>query len=415
MLPTDTSRIHKIVLSQPVTNKYTKATIEASGDMFQLSMYTAKQVFHTNFEKTNLQPVLDGHFGVDFLQLHAWDGVYEYAAKVSKKGKILTSRKKSTNQPKKTNFSQGFNRQKNYILTEDMDIPVLVDIGILTSKGKVASAMGDKFGQINRFLELLADETNHIKTGTRLNIIDFGCGKSYLTFVMYYYFNVIRNLDAHIVGMDLDEHVIKTCTASTKKYGYKNLHFVQGDIGNQTAPPISGWDNPGSVNIVISLHACDTATDYALYNAIKWNTDLIFAVPCCQHELKKQMNPKTITLFSRYGIIKERIASLTTDAIRANLLEAHGYKTQIIEFIEMEHTPKNLLIRARRKQGIAIPPLNGHVRAENRERFNAFSAINEADLKVNCYKTNNASMEEIDEVINAFALEPTLLKLLQKT
>ncbi|MCL2362853.1 MAG: SAM-dependent methyltransferase [Defluviitaleaceae bacterium] len=377
----DISGVHKIILSQPLKDsKHTRATIEASGDMFQLSMYTAKQVFHSNFEKSQLQPVLDGLFGVEFSQLHAWDGEYEHMAKVSKKGKILTSKKKNTNQPRKTNFSKGsFNRQKNYILSEGTNIPVLVDMGVFTKDGKVAIAMGDKFGQINRFLELLADETSQLPEGTKVNIVDFGCGKSYLTFLVYHYFTVIRGLDVNIVGLDLDEHVVNTCTAAAVKYGYSSLRFLQGDIGKQIEPPLQGWGDTDSFNIVISLHACDTATDHALFNAIKWNADLIYAVPCCQHEIKKQMKPQGLAIFNRYGIIKERIASLTTDAIRANLLEVSGYKAQIIEFIDMEHTPKNLLIRARRRLG----------------------------------KGNAGGWDEIEKVVEEFSLSPTLLNLLK--
>ena len=313
-------------------------------------MYTAKQVFHSNFVIDQLKPVIDGLFGVIFFQYHAWDREYEYLATVSKKGKVLTTRKKAPSQPRQTT-QNSFDRQKNYIISEGTPAPVLVDMGVFTKEGKVAAAKADKFGQINRFLELLADETKAIQPDTRVNIVDFGCGKSYLTFLVYHYFTQIRNLDVAISGMDLDAHVVEKCTAAATKYGYSTLTFMQGDIGNQTAPPVKGWGSDGSFNIVISLHACDTATDHALYNAIKWNADLIYAVPCCQHELKKQMTPQTQKLFSRYGVIKDRIASLATDAIRANILEACGYKAQIIEFIDMEHTPKNLLIRAKKRVG----------------------------------------------------------------
>jgi len=347
--------------------------------MLQLSKYTTKQVFHENFEKSQLQPVIDGLFGVEFSQLNAWDGEYEYSSRITKKGKILTSRKKTANQARKTNFAKGsFNRQKNYIISEGADIPALIDMGVFTRDGKVAASMNDKFGQINRFLELLADETNQLPEGAKVNIIDFGCGKSYLTFLVYHYFSVIRKLDSNIVGLDLDEHVVKTCTAAAKKYDYRGLRFFQGDIGKQSVPPLDGWGQSDSFNIVISLHACDIATDHALFNAVKWNADLIYAVPCCQHELKSQMKPQSLAIFNRYGIIKERIASLTTDAIRANLLEACGYKTQIIEFIEMEHTPKNLLIRARCKSG----------------------------------SKNNEALSEVKEVLAAFSLSPTLFELL---
>ena len=178
--------------------------------------------------------------------------------------------------------------------------------------------------------------------------------------------------------MDLDKSIVKTCTTAAEKYGYKSLTFIQGDIGQQAAPPVLGWDKPDAFNIVISLHACDTATDHAIFNAIKWNADLICAVPCCQHELRNQMKPQNLGLFSEYGIIKERIASLATDAIRAKLMEWVGYKTQIIEFTGMEHTPKNLFIRGRR---------GGKVK----------------DPKV---------FESVKKLLDEFKFEPMLLKLL---
>ena len=383
--------VYKIVLSQPIkpvasetpqAHTYTRAEANRNDDKFQLSMYTKKQVFHSNFTVGELKPVIDGLFGVAFKQYHAWDTGYEYSAKISKKGKILTSRKKTTTQPKPEDFVAGsFNRQKNHIINEGEVIPALIDIGVFTSEGRVTAGMRDKFNQINRFLELLADETtpNTIPEGTVVNIVDFGCGKSYLTFLVYHYFTNIRKLSANICGLDLDTSVVKTCIAAAKKYGYEGLSFLQGDIGNQTTPPIVSWGQSDTFNIVISLHACDTATDYALYNALKWKADLIYATPCCQHELKQQMKPKNLSLFNRYGIIKERIAALATDAIRANLLECCGYKAQIIEFTDMEHTPKNLLIRAKRRTG----------------------------------KDSAAAWSEIEGIIKEFAFEPTLLKLLQ--
>jgi len=379
--------IHKIVLSQPVARHhepraYTRAEVLRNGDNFQLTMYTKKQVFHSNYTACELKAAIDGLFGVSFLQYHAWDTEYEYLAKVSKKGKILTSRKKATSQPRTANFAAGsFNRQKNHIIKEGEHIPALTDMGVFTLEGKVATGMRDKFNQINRLLELLADETGPgaIPDGTVVNVVDFGCGKSYLTFLVYHYFVNIRKLQVNICGMDLDASVIQTCTAAANKYGCKRLSFLQGDIGSQATPPIQSWRQPNTFNIVVSLHACDTATDYALFNAINWESDLVCAVPCCQHELRQQMKPNNLSIFDRYGIIKERIAALATDAIRANLLECCGYKTQIIEFVDTEHTHKNLLIRARRRAG----------------------------------KGSTTAWNEVKRTINEFAFEPTLLKLLQ--
>jgi len=376
------------VLSKPTKNNqadraYTRIDITGNGEQFQAEMFTAKQVFHENIKKSDLENFIDSLFGTTFLQYTAWDGVREYSARFTKKGKILTTSHVVANQPKNTNFSQGFNKQKNHIIKEGEQIPALVDMGVFTKEYKIATAMYDKFQQINRFIELIADETKPEKMpkNATINIIDFGCGKSYLTFLVYHYFAKMRKHTVNICGMDWDASVVKTCTIAAKKYGYQSLNFKQGDIGKQTVPPVENWGKPDTFNIVISLHACDTATDHAIFNAIKWQADLICAVPCCQHELRNQMKPQNLDLFSEYGIIKERIASLATDAMRAKLMEWMGYQTQIIEFTGMEHTPKNLFIRGRRGKKIK-------------------------DAK---------AFESVKKIMDEFQFEPTLFKLLIKS
>jgi len=366
--------MHKILLSAPTKNaRYSRIEIILGGEKYQASMFTTKQVFHKNFDLYEVDNFVEGFFGAEFLQYTAWDGKREYSARYTKKGKVLRSSK--ANETKPPELAAGtFNKQKSHIINEGEHIPALVDMGVFSKNYKVL--MHDKFKQINRFIELVDDETKNINRP--INIIDFGCGKSYLTFLVYHYFTQVRKVPINICGLDLNEHVIETCTAAAQKYGYKSLFFKRGDIGSQTAPPLRQWSEADSFNIVISLHACDTATDHALYNAIRWNADLIYAVPCCQHELRKQMKPNKLDIFSDYGIIEERIASLATDAIRAKLLEHVGYKAQIIEFTAMEHTAKNLMIRAKRGQ------------------------------------KNPSALEAVQRLIEEFSFKPALVELLEK-
>ncbi|MCL1843136.1 MAG: SAM-dependent methyltransferase [Defluviitaleaceae bacterium] len=395
-------KIFKIVFSKPgKACKYIRAEIVRNGKKYQASMFTKTQVFHENIDFAGVHCLISGLLGnaENFSQYTAWDGVFEYSARVTKKGKLLTSRRKNPHPPAAGNFEgNSFNRQKNHIIREGMYIPVLADMGIFTNQMTVAAPMRDKFYQINRFLELLADETAEISPKTQVNIIDFGCGKSYLTFLIYHYFAEILKLPVNMCGLDLNPDIVNSCTQAAEKYGYDGLKFRVGDIGALTESPFESPTGPtgaGAFNIVVSLHACDTATDHALFNAVRWQADLICAVPCCQHELFRQMQPQRLKLFAGYGIIKERIASLATDAIRAKLLEIHGYKTQIIEFIPMEHTPKNLFIRARR---VANPPV------EARPASPKYPP-----------ERNAKRWEEIRQITQEFSFRPTLMQLFEQT
>ncbi len=342
----------RLILSKQAskTQSYRKVTIEkieknkkTDGGYYQIAQYTQKQVFHENCTPDELADYLRQTMGTQFLQLNAWSNGQEHQLLMSKKGTV-TYKKKIVPNATQPRPSSPHNRQKHYLLQEGDQIPPLIDMGIFTKEGKVVHSMYDKFRQINRFIELIDDAAGNV-TRDCWHIIDFGCGKSYLTFILYYYFTEIKKQPVEIIGLDLKADVIEKCNRAAQNYGYDHLHFELGDI--------NGYQAPFSVDMVVALHACDTATDYALYNAVCWNADMIFSVPCCQHELNHQMHTDALSLFTRYGIIQERTAALMTDAIRANLLTCMGYKTQLLEFVDLSHTPKNLLIRAVRQPSVS--------------------------------------------------------------
>ncbi|MCR5556216.1 MAG: SAM-dependent methyltransferase [Butyrivibrio sp.] len=337
-------KISRIIVSKAATksSQFKKIDVLGRNDQsFQISKYTDKQAFHENVQGKEIAAAIsdilfpsDGK--VAFRQVNLWSESFEHIFLISKDGSF-THKKRALKSDEKMEVPGTHNREKNYIIEEGQKVPPLIDMGVFTKDGKVVKSMYDKFRQINRFLEILDDEIGSLKTD-HLNVIDFGCGKSYLTFVVYYYLTEIKGIKANIIGLDLKKDVIRKCNEAANKYGYENLHFELGDI--------NGYKTPFDVDMVITLHACDTATDYALYNAIMWNAKMIFSVPCCQHELNKKIKTDELSLLTRYGIIKERFAALATDAIRGNLLEYSGYKTQLLEFIDFAHTPKNILIRA---------------------------------------------------------------------
>ena len=234
--------------------------------------------------------------------------------------------------------SLSHNRTKKYVLQEGVPVPFLVDLGVMTAEGKVVKSRYDKFRQINRFLEFIEDVLPNLDPNRTNTIIDFGCGKSYLTFAMYYYLHVLKKYPIRVIGLDLKKDVIALCNRLSKKFGFGNLTFLHGDI--------AGYEGVDQVDMVVTLHACDTATDYALAKAVKWGAKVILSVPCCQHEVNKQIQNDLLSTVLQYGLLKERMSALLTDGIRGQLLEMSGYRTQILEFIDMEHTPKNIMIRA---------------------------------------------------------------------
>lgn len=230
------------------------------------------------------------------------------------------------------------NRTKTYVLPEGEPVPFLEALGVMTPEGKVLKAKYDKYRQINRFLEMVSDVVSHLPTGRELTIVDFGCGKSYLTFALYHLLAIRERLPVRIIGLDLKADVIEDCAKLADRLGWDRLRFAVGDIAD--------YADADRVDMVVTLHACDTATDAALIKAVGWQASVILSVPCCQHELMRQIEQPVLKPLLRHGILKERFSALVTDAVRAQLLEASGYKVQMLEFIDLEHTPKNLLIRA---------------------------------------------------------------------
>lgn len=377
----------RVILSNPsskdgVIKICARPMLKNKSLLFQIEEYTKTQVFHKNLTAGDASSYLTGKLSSDtssqtasFKNALVETKSFTANVLVSKKGTI-TIKKKMNASPKQTKISLSHNCKKKYILEEGIPVPFLIDLGVMTQNGNIINAHYDKFRQINRFLEYIEDILPSLPTGRELRILDFGCGKSYLTFAIYYYLKVLKGYPVRITGLDLKEDVIRHCNELAVKYGYDKLEFLCGDIAY--------YDGCSQVDMVVTLHACDTATDYALAKAVGWGAKVILSVPCCQHELNKQMKNDLLSPVLHYGILKERMAALMTDGLRAQILEANGYRTQILEFIDMAHTPKNLLIRA---------VYNGHC-ADNKDQINELLAafdINPTLYRLLCKKNNTIS------------------------
>lgn len=327
------------ILSSPakkaISQKITIRPIIIKNELnYQLTEQKQAQALHRNFSKKECLKWLKEAF-LDYKQAFYYTKDADYQILISKKQKITLLSKPSS----KTDQNLSHNRPKQYLLQEDHPVPFLEQLGVMSHEGKVIAKKRDKFRQINRFLEMIDDVLPHLAGEQRIHIIDFGCGKAYLTFALYHYLKIVKGLNVEIIGLDLKQDVIQFCQDLTEKLGYdRDLRFKLGDINSYHAS--------SKVDMVISLHACDTASDAALEKAIRWQAKVILCVPCCQHELYQQVRSEMLAPILKHGILKERFASLATDALRAQLLEVLGYHTQVIEFIDLEHTPKNLLIRA---------------------------------------------------------------------
>ena len=326
-------------LSNPKDKKYYKKleikliNIKLT-NVYQFIYYTDTQVFHKNLSYSEVISTFKTEILDNYKNAQIFTSLNDYSLFSNRLKEVSIKKLK----PSKVKVSQTNNRQKNYVLPEDTFIPFLYELGIVNQEGKMHNSKYSKFKQVNRYLEFIDDIIDSFDKTKTINIVDFGCGKSYLTFATHYYFKEIKKLDVNIIGLDLKKDVINDCNNIVRKYNLEGIKFLTGDIKD--------YISENKVDMVISLHACDTATDYALHQAIKWESKVIFAVPCCQHEVNKQIKSNSLEAINDYGLIQERIASLLTDLTRAELLKSQGYKTQVLEFIDLEHTPKNILIRA---------------------------------------------------------------------
>ncbi|WP_250278204.1 class I SAM-dependent methyltransferase [[Clostridium] colinum] len=335
---------------------------------FQFSYYIDKKVIHENIEDSNI--ILQKIISIMTENFKQCDILANNSLTLlmNKKGNFkITGVKKSTIVD---TVPQSHNKTKNYILKDGEFVDWLYKLGIIDKNGIVVSHKQKKFRQINKFLEMIKDIEENLPKNAK--IIDMGCGKSYLTFAMYHYFNNIKEKNVTINGYDLKKDVVDHCNNLAKEFGFKNLQFFNEDIQN--------IDENEKVNMIISLHACDTATDYAIYFGVKLNCDVILSVPCCQHELFKQIKNDTLSCVLGYGILKERFSSILTDSLRAEALKLCGYKTNIIEFIDMEHTPKNIMIKA---------------------------------IKNKNFQKNVKNIEEFEKILYNFGVDPTIYKLLK--
>ena len=344
---------------------------------YQVSSFIDTKVYHENQTAQELMQALPEMALQSFKQVEIHTKSWQATVLIGKKGNV-TVRKKLVSSTREPELSH--NRKKKYLLNPERRPAFLQDLGVQTADGRIVNSRYDKFRQINRFLEFIEDILPVLPTNRRVRIIDFGCGKSYLTFAMYDYLTAVKKLEVDIIGLDLKKDVIRTCNRLAEKYGYKDLHFYEGNIQNFT-----GAD---SVDMVVTLHACDTATDYALERAVKWGAEVILSVPCCHHEMNRQIKCEPLSPLFSYGLIQERSAALFTDALRARILETAGYDTQLLEFIDMEHTPKNILLRCIKRK---------------RQAGNAAEV--EYRRKVR---------EEVERLIAFLQVQPTLWELLQE-
>ncbi len=402
------------ILGRPYLRIKAQAANNSNKTLYYIEKFTKTQAFHEQKTEEELAEFIEKHAGKTFKNCIIRTESEEISYLGNKKGNVTKLVKKTTSENsagKKNILWKNCGKQKNYLIPEGNPVPFMVLLGLMTSDGKVISSKHDKFRQINRFLEFIDDILPEIQKQTKnrtIRIADFGCGKSYLTFAVHYFLTEIKHLEAEIIGLDLKKDVIDYCNKIAAQLNLKGLKF---DTGN-----IADYNYQNEPDIVITLHACDAATDFALNYAVKHGCKAILSVPCCQHELNSQLNknsvPDEFKPLLKYGIIKERFAALATDALRGEILESAGYSVQLLEFIDMEHTPKNILIRAVKKQKGGTnenSPENENSAENNPEKTNAG--------ETSSYGNEPSAEKEIsaaEKLIAALNVSPTLKNLLAK-
>ena len=303
------------------------------GLMYQAEYVCEKKVLHENLTPDEAADLASGLMITSFKQANLFmeEGDYQILAAKPEKARITKSA--PTMKPQ----SLEHNIVKKYIIPEGEPCDFLIRLGVMNESGQVLRKHYGKFRQINRFLEITRDVVDSLPKDRTVKIIDFGCGKAYLTFALYYYLKKQLGLDISIVGLDLKADVIKFCSGVASDLGYDELVFKIGDIAEYAET---------ETDMVVTLHACDTATDYALINAHNWGASVILSVPCCQHELFKQLKNDLHRPMLKQGILRERFCAILTDTFRTLRLEEWGYDVSMIEFTSLEHTAKNIMIRA---------------------------------------------------------------------
>lgn len=339
----EAGKLLQVTLSQPRSkgeNAAPKTVVRPvklkDGLRYQFESHFANKVLHDNLKMDEAVHRLLELMGATYRQALVKTVEADAQILFNKKGKATVKLQPAVGDGREADLEH--NRKKHRILEEGKPAPFLVELGIMTPEGRVHAKKQDKYRQINRFLEMVSDVLDALPSDRELTIVDFGCGKSYLTFALYHLLAVEQGRAISIVGLDLKEDVIAFCSSLATKLGYDKLRFLVGDIAE--------YEELAAADMVVTLHACDTATDAALAKAVGWGATVIMSVPCCQHELFRQIESEELAPLLSHGLLKERFAALATDAARGNLLEALGYKVQMLEFVDPEHTPKNLLIRA---------------------------------------------------------------------